>query len=223
MQASVEWTSKDPVPLPSSSINGVPVALDLFSCAASQNAVAAAGIASAADARLSAMLGSSNMQRSIRQIEQFISSYQHLPDLNAQLHGPVLGKGSTTEVLPVKPLRELECTTHLRAMDSSIADFLRRLPTISAAGLANPAGPRLVRPELGEVYVSLANGLDQLSAELRGDPAGLQPQTAHSKLKLLHYSQVAFGRLESAWQQAQQNHLQQQQQQAAAGVAAGAI
>ncbi len=101
------------------------------------------------------MLCSSNVQRSIRQIEQFISSFANLPDLNAQLHGPVLGKGSTTELLPVKPLRQLECTMHLRALDSSIADFLRRLPTMSAAGLAAPAGPRLVRPELGRYMLSL--------------------------------------------------------------------
>ena len=84
------------------SIDGVPIELGLFRT--SQNAVAAAGT----DARLSAILSSSDMQRSITQTEEFISSFDSLPGLNTLLHGPVLGKGTTDEVLPVKPLRELE-------------------------------------------------------------------------------------------------------------------
>ena len=73
MQASLEWTQKDPVPLPSSGIEGVPVDLGLFR--ACQNAIAAAGIA--ADAQLSAM------QRSNRQTEDFISSFGRLSGLDA--------------------------------------------------------------------------------------------------------------------------------------------
>ena len=200
MQASLEWTPKDPVPLPSGNIDGVPVDLGLFR--ACQNAVAAAG--TAADAQLSAILSGNDMQRSIRQVEDFISSFDRLPGLNALLHGPVLGKGTTAELLPVKPLRELGSTTHLRAADSSIAGFLSRLPSISAAGIAAPAAARLVRPELVQVYVDLASSLEELSAGFKGQPG---PAAAGPQLRLLHYSQVAFGRLDMAWQKAQEVHL----------------
>ena len=157
------------------------------------------------------------MQRSITQTEEFISGFASLPGLNTLLHGPVLGKGTTDEVLPVKPLRELDSTTHLRAADGSIAGFLSRLPSISAAGIAAPAAARLVRPELLQIYVGLASSLDELSAGFRRAPAGPRPgpSAAGPQLKLLHYSQVAFGRLDMAWQQAQERHLQQEH--AAAG------
>ena len=124
----------------------------------------------------------------------------------------MLGKGTTAELLPVKPLRELGSTTHLRAADSSIAGFLSRLPSISAAGVAAPAAARLVRPELVHVYVDLASSLEELFAACKG---AAQRAAAGPQLRLLHYSQVAFGRLDMAWQKAQEVHLQHEH--AAAG------
>jgi hypothetical protein len=211
LQASFEWTPKAPVPAPlssSSSIAGVPVHLDLLSSSsARQNAVASA--AATGHPKLSAILSSSSIQRSVSQMQGFIDSFSGLRHLDALLHGPVLGSGSSTnEVLPVKLLREFDNATHLKS-GAGFADFLSRLPSISVAGIAAPAAERLVHPELASVYSRLAAGITSLSAGLRGQAAsaGTVPT-----LKLLHYSQVAFGRLDTAWEQAVQQQKQKDQQ-----------
>ena len=199
MQSSPEWTSKDPVPAPISpgiTIQGIPYDDGLFS-STSQSAVPTAP--SAADIKLSAL--TSTLQDSIQQMKTFIDSFARQPTLNTMLHGPVLGGISTTEVLPVKPLRDFQGTTHLRAAGSTIAGFVSRLPSISAAGIASPAADMLVRPELQAAYERLSQRLTEQSAGLRGSTvvAGAGPQ-----LMLKHYSQVVFGRLDLAWQQANQ-------------------
>jgi hypothetical protein len=171
--------------------------LDLLSSSsARQNAVAPAA---ATDPKLSDIL--SSMQRSVSQMQVFIDSFARKPNLDAMLHEPVLGSGRNThEVLPVKLLREFDSAIHLR-YGTGIADFLSRLPSISVAGIAPPAADRLVRPELACDYSRLAAGITTLSSGLRG-PAAVAPADSVAKLRLLHYSQVAFGRLDTAWQQA---------------------
>jgi hypothetical protein len=143
------------------------------------------------------------------------------------MHNPVLGSGSSTnEVLPVNLLREFDSAIHLRS-GASIADFLSRLPSISVAGIAPPAVDRVVRPELAGVYNRLANGITRLSAGLHG-PAALTealPAVSVPSLRLMHYSQVAFGRLDAAWEQAvqQRQKLQSQQQESLIGIAAPVV
>ena len=226
LQASAEWTAKDPVPGPlssSSSIAGVPVHLDLMTSSSTrQNAVASA--AATDHPKLSAILSSSSMQCSVSQMETFISSFAGLRNLDALLHDPVLGSGSSTnELLPVKLLRDFDSAIHLRSC-AGVADFLSRLPSITMAGIAPPPADRLVHPELAGVYSNLAAGISRLSAGLRGQAAATQaPAGSVPNLRLLHYSQVAFGRLDAAWEQAnvQQQKLQQKQAEGAAVAAAG--
>jgi hypothetical protein len=45
------------------------------------------------------------MQRSVSQMQGFIDSFAGLRNLVTMLHEPVLGSGSTKEVLPMKLLR----------------------------------------------------------------------------------------------------------------------
>lgn len=52
--------------------------------------------------------------------------------------------------------------------DSSIADCVSRLPSISTANLAPPAADILVRPELAAVYLQLVSDIDKFSGKLRG-------------------------------------------------------
>jgi hypothetical protein len=143
----------------------------------------------------------------------FNDSFAGKPNLNAMLHEPVLGSGSSTnEVLPVKLLHEFDNAIHLRS-GAGFANFLNRLPSISVAGIAAPAADRLVHPELACVYSRLAAGITTLSSGLCG-PAAVAPADNVAKLRLLHYSQSTFGRLDAAWQQApEQNKLHAQQQQ----------
>jgi hypothetical protein len=98
----------------------------------------------------------------------------------------------------------------LRSPDSSLLDFTSRLPSITAAGLAPPAAGRLVRPELAVIYKQLAADIQTLSSRLRGSPsAAAAVASGCPQLRLQHYSQVTFGRLDLAWQTAvgqQQQH-----------------
>ena len=185
---------------PGTTIDGIPYDSGLFKHRPLQTAVSAAA---ATDARLSAVVSSSAMQYNNQLMTAFISTFDKRPDLNALLHGPVLGSSTTTEVLPVKSLREFEGVTHLRAAGSTIAGFVRRLPSISAGGIASPTADRLVRQELQTAYNRLAQHLTELSAGLRGGQAGaelLDRGNCHGvQLRLMHYSQVAFGRLDLAW------------------------
>jgi hypothetical protein len=77
--------------------------------------------------KLSAILSSTSMQRSVSQVHAFISSDAGLRNLDALLHKPVLGNGSTNEVLPVKLLRDFDSAIHLMS-GAGFADFLSRLP-----------------------------------------------------------------------------------------------
>jgi hypothetical protein len=136
------------------------------------------------------------MEGSLAQTQGYLRSFAGRPDLDRRLHAPVLGGGSTQEQLPVKLLRDFEGTLHLLSAD--LPEFLGRLPRVSAAGLAAPAAERLVRPELAGVYLGLAAEVQQLSGRLGGGGAGVVvPQ-----LNLQQFSQVTFGRLDLAWQQA---------------------
>lgn len=140
----------------------------------------------------------------------FVDSFASLPDLDVLLHGPALAKSSSAaeSTLPVKPLREfVGGVHHLRAPGSSIEGFLSALPSVSA-----PAADRLVRSELDMVYTPLAAGILQLQ-EVSGAAGGCAPD-----LRLRHYCQATFGRLDLAWQTAVQLQQQQQgQQQGSAG------
>lgn len=147
------------------------------------------------------------MQSSIAQMDTFISSYAGRPDLNMLLHEPALKKGSSSaEGLPVKLLREFEGVVHLRSPDSSIADFCSRLPSMSAAGLAAPAADRMVRPELAAVYGQLAVGISELSSKLQGRAEAAAAAPGRPQLRLQHYCQATFGRLDLAWQLASEQH-----------------
>lgn len=63
---------------------------------------------------------------------------------------------------------------HLKFGGSSVEGILVMLPRVSAAGIAAPVAKRLVRPELHEVYLKLAAGVEDLSAELSRCVAELQ-------------------------------------------------
>jgi hypothetical protein len=167
----------------------------LSNSSARQNAIAAAAVTD--HPKLSVILSCGSMQRSVSQMKGFIDSFAWLRNLDALLHEPVLGSGSSTnEVLPVNLLRDFDSAIHLRS-GAGFADFLSRLPSISVAGIAHPAADRLVRPELADVYSNLANGITRLSAGLHGQAALSQaPAGTVPSLWLLHYSQVAFGRLD---------------------------
>lgn len=203
-QASPEFSNmKGPLPVPlaaGGSLYGVPYDVELFNTAGSAVPAAAAAAAGA----VTAILSSTSMQASVAQVEEFISSYAGRPDLNMLLHEPALKKGSSTvEQLPVKLLREFEGALHLHSPGSGLLDFTSRLPSISAAGLAPPAADRLVRPELAGVYTQLAADIHTLSSRLRGNDADADSAASGCpQLKLHHYSQVTFGRLDLAWQTA---------------------
>jgi hypothetical protein len=198
LQASPEWKAGDPLPIGAASgaLDGVVLDQDLFPSTAAH---AVAG--TAASPAVSGVLGTASMQRSVATMQAFTSSFVQRPDLASRLHGPVLGGGTTTESLPVKQLRQFVATAHLRS-GASIADILSRLPCVSAAGLAGPAADRLVRPELAGVYDELASRVAALSGRLHGAAAGLQQAAAGPQLRLMHYSQVCFGRLDVAWDEA---------------------
>jgi len=165
-------------------------------------AAAAAAVEGTPAARVAVVLGSASMQSSIAQMDTFISSYAGRPDLNMLLHEPALKKGgSSTEGLPVKLLREFEGAIHLLSPDS-IADFCSRLPSISTAGLAALAADRLVRPELAAVYGQLAVGIAELSSKLQGRAEAAAVTPGRPQLRLQHYCQVNFGRLDLAWEAA---------------------
>lgn len=159
--------------------------------------------AAAADegtARVAAILSSACMQSSVSQMSAFISSYASRPDLNSLLHEPALKKGSSsTEALPVQLLRQFAGAVHLRSPESSIKDFCSRLPSISAAGLAPPSADRLVRPELAAVYGQLTAGIKGVSSKLQGRPEAAAVAPSCPQLRLQHYSQATFGRLDLAW------------------------
>jgi hypothetical protein len=141
--------------------------LDLLSSSsARQNTVASAAVKD--HPKLSAILSSGSVQRSVSQMKGLIDSFAGKPNLDAMLHEPVLGSGSSTnEVLPVKMLHELDNAIHLRSGDG-FANFLNRLPSISVASIAAPAADRLVHPELAGVYSRLAAGIMRLSAGFHG-------------------------------------------------------
>jgi hypothetical protein len=88
-----------------------------------------------------------------------------------------------------------------------------RLLGVRRFGTAKAAQKRYQQDDFQ--HVQLANGITRLSAGLRGPAAVAQaPADSVPKLRLLHYSQIVFGRLDQAWQQAvqQQQKLQSQQQ-----------
>lgn len=192
-------------------LHGVPYDAGLFATGAP--AVPAAD--SAAARQVVSMLGSASMKSSISAIDSFVAGFASMPDLDVLLHGPALKKGSSAaeSTLPVKPLRSFEgfALHHLRAPDNSIEGFCSTLPSISAAGLAAPAADRLVRPELAEVYTQFAAGILELSRKLQGisGAAAAAGGGGCPQLRLQHFCQVTFGRLDLAWQAA----LEQQQQQ----------
>ena len=76
---------------------------------------------------------------------------------------------------------------------------------ISATVIAGPGAERLLRPELLAIYQKLASGLAALSAELQGVQPGASTAAstataAGPQLRLMLYSQVAFGRLKRSLQ-----------------------
>lgn len=185
LQASPEWTAKAPVPAPLSSsslIVGVPVDLDLLSSSSTARQNVAASASAMDHPKLSAIFSCSSMQRSVSQMQGFINSCAGLRNQDAMLHKPVLGSGSTHEVLPVKLLCEFDSTIHLRSC-AGIADLLSRLSSISVAGIAAPAADRLVRPQLAGVCSNLAAGITRLSTGLQG-PAAVTQASAGSGPKL---------------------------------------
>ena len=107
------------------------------------------------DAQPSAILNSSDKQCSIRQVESPITKFDRLPGLTALLHDPVLGQGTTAELLPAKPLTRAIKHDPPEAPDSSIAGFLAGLPSSSAAGIAAPAAARVVRREMSQILQAL--------------------------------------------------------------------
>ena len=196
------------VPLPvaaDSSIEGVPVHLDLFRSPA-LNMGPAAAVRSVADPKLAAILSSSSMKSSAKVMQGFIDSFSSNPKLNSLLHEPVLG-GSTNETLPVKLLRDIPGSLHLHS-GAAVGAFLSRLPAFSAAGIADPTADRLVHSKLADMYKQLAKNAAAISSKLAqigsNDAAIVQqdmPQ-AGPKLVLKHYSQVVFGRLDVAYKEA---------------------
>ena len=198
MQASLEWTAKDLVPLPlaaDSSIEGIPVNLDLFRSPA-LNMGPAAALRSVANPKLAAILNSSSMKNSVRLMQGFIDSFSSNPKLNSLLHEPVLG-GNTDETLPVKLLRDIPGIVHLRS-GQAVGDFLSKLPTFSVDGLADPSADRLVHPELVGVYKQLAKDAAEVSSKLAQKGS---KDAASVQLVVKHYAQVTFGRLDIAWKE----------------------
>lgn len=207
IQVSPEWHANDSLPpalAAGGTIFGVPYDAELFTAAVPSAVPATA--ASVTAASVSALLRSPLTQASITSMTQFIDTYAGLAGLNELLHTPVLQKGSSTQdSLPGKLLRDFPAAIHLRSV--SIAEFMHRLPSISAAGLVAPSADRLVRPELAAVYVEqLAPGIEELSAQLLGRAPAAAGPSAGPQLHLQHYAQVTFGRLDLAWQAAEQQH-----------------
>jgi hypothetical protein len=126
--------------------------------------------------------------------------------LNRQQYEPALGDAGTGEQLPVVLLREFASLSsmHLRSSSSNsssgVGKFLSRLPRISFAGLAAPEGSRLVDGRLTGAYAQMAERVEQLSAGFSGGTVEQQQEqiSQQSRLKLLHFSQIVFGRLDLA-------------------------
>ena len=193
-----------PLPLAAdSSIEGIPVNLDLFRSPA-LNMGPAAALRSVANPKLAAILNSSSMKNSVNLMQGFIESFSSDPMLNSLLHEPVLGGSSTDETLPAKLLRDIPGSLHLHS-GAAVGAFLSRLPAFSAAGIAYPAADRLVHPALADVYKQLAKNAAAISsklAQIGSNEAAIVQQDmpqAGPKLVLKHYSQVVFGRLDVAY------------------------
>jgi hypothetical protein len=152
---------------------------------------------------LTAVLGSSSMQQSVTAMDAVVSSWAADETLlNSQLYEPALGDAGTGEQLPVVLLRDFASigSMQLRS-NSTVGNFLSRLPRVSFVGLAAPERSRLVDWRLVDAYAKLADRVEQLSAGFSDGP-GQQQQQQHmsqqSRLKLQHFSQIVFGRLDLA-------------------------
>ncbi|WIA32958.1 hypothetical protein OEZ86_006124 [Tetradesmus obliquus] len=196
--ASPEWREGQPPAelQPGSSIAGVPLDLDLLSYGPS-------AVAAPAGPLLTSVMRSSCMQQSVTAMDAFVRSWAGDEALlNRQLYEPALGDAGTEEQLPVVLLRDfasLGCM-HLRNNSSSgVGKFLSRLQGISFVGLAAPEGSKLVDERLVGAYNNLADRVEQLSAGFYDGPGQQQQHLGRqSKLKLQHFSQIAFGRLDLA-------------------------
>jgi hypothetical protein len=154
---------------------------------------------------LTAVLGSSSMQQSVTAMGAFVSSWAADETLlNSQLYEPALGDAGTAEQLPVVLLRDFASigSMHLRS-NNSVGSFLRRLPRISFAGMAAPERSRVVDGRLVDAYAKLGDRVEQLSAGFSNGPGQQQQQqqqrmSQQSRLRLQHFSQIVFGRLDLA-------------------------
>uniref|UniRef100_A0A383VH72 Uncharacterized protein n=1 Tax=Tetradesmus obliquus TaxID=3088 RepID=A0A383VH72_TETOB len=199
--ASPEWREGTPVPveLPAgSSIAGVPLDLELLSYGPS-------AVAAATDPKLAAVMCTRSMRKCTAAMDTFIGSFTaDTAALNEQLYGPSLGAASTTdEQLPVLLLRDFAGlgSIHLRSgSSSSITGFLSRLPSVSLQGIEAPDSSRLVHAGLAAAYEHMAARAEQLSAGFRG--LRRQQQQSGPQLRLHHFSQVTFGRLDLAYDSA---------------------
>jgi hypothetical protein len=155
---------------------------------------------------LKSVMGSSSMQRSTAAIDAFVRSWADDETLlNSQLYEPALGDAGTGEQLPVVLLRDVAPLGSLRLRSSSgssgsgAGKFLGRLPRISLVGLAAPEGSKLVDQRIVGAYVQLADRVEQLSAGFGGGTAQQQQHIGQQyQLKLQHFSQIVFGRLDLA-------------------------
>ncbi|WIA38729.1 hypothetical protein OEZ86_002028 [Tetradesmus obliquus] len=84
---------------------------------------------------------------------------------------------------------------HLRN-SAGVGKFLSRLPRMSFVGLAAPDSSRLVDGRLAGAYALMADRVEQLSAGFGG--GSVQLQQGQCGLKLQHFSQIVFGRLDLA-------------------------
>ncbi|WIA39539.1 hypothetical protein OEZ86_005628 [Tetradesmus obliquus] len=201
VQASPEWREGTPVPveLPAgSSIAGVPLDLELLSYGPST-------VAAATDPKLAAVMRTRSMRKCTAAMDTFIGSFTaDTAALNEQLYGPSLGAASTTdEQLPVLLLRDFAGlgSIHLRSgSSSSITGFLSRLPSVSLQGIGAPDSSRLVHAGLAAAYEHMAARAEQLSAGFRG--LRRQQQQSGPQLRLHHFFQVTFGRLDLAYDSA---------------------
>jgi hypothetical protein len=117
--------------------------------------------------------------------------------LNSQLYEPALGDAGTDEQLPVALLRDFAGlgSMHLRS-SAGVGKFLSRLPRMSFVGLAAPDSSRLVDGRLAGAYALMADRVEQLSAGFCS--GSVQLQQGQCRLKLQHFSQIVFGRLDLA-------------------------
>ena len=162
----------------------------------------AAALRSVADPQLAAILSSSGVKDSIKVVQGVIDSYSSNSKLNSLLHEPVLGSNSTDDQLPVKLLRDIPGILHLRSPGAAVCEFLCKLPTFSADGIADPSANRLVHPELVRVYKQLATDAAEVSAKLA--QKGFSKDAASvraTQLVVKHFAQVTFGRLDLAWKE----------------------